>query len=76
VGASSATPDEHQRSPYIGIAAAIVGSIGFSGKPIVIKLAYAHGVDVMTVPALRMLFALPFFLAMAARQRSTCIVRA
>jgi drug/metabolite transporter (DMT)-like permease len=65
VGASPATPDEHRRSTYIGIAAAIVGSIGFSGKPIVIKLAYVHGVDVMTVLALRMLFALPFFLAMA-----------
>jgi drug/metabolite transporter (DMT)-like permease len=28
-------------------------------------MAYAHGVDVMTLLALRMLFALPFFLAMA-----------
>ncbi|MDB5866943.1 MAG: protein of unknown function transrane [Betaproteobacteria bacterium] len=65
VRASSATADEHRRSAYIGVAAAIVGSIGFSGKPIVIKLAYMHGVDVMTLLALRMLFALPFFLAMA-----------
>lgn len=54
-----------RRSAYIGIALTVVGAIGFSGKPIIIKLAYQHGVDVMTLLALRMLFALPFFAAMA-----------
>ena len=54
-----------RRSAYIGIALTVVGSIGFSGKPIIIKLAYQYGIDVMTLLALRMLFALPFFLAMA-----------
>lgn len=53
------------RSAYIGIACAIIASITFSGKTIIVKLAYQHGVDVMTLLALRMLFSLPFFLAMA-----------
>ena len=54
-----------RRSAYIGIAFTIVGSIAFSGKPIIIKLAYQYGVDVMTLLALRMLFSLPLFLVMA-----------
>lgn len=58
-------PQRGARSAYIGVACTIVGSIAFSGKPVIIKMAYAHGVDVMTLLALRMLFALPFFLAMA-----------
>jgi drug/metabolite transporter (DMT)-like permease len=58
-------PQSGARSAYIGVACTIVGSIAFSGKPVIIKMAYAHGVDVMTLLALRMLFALPFFLAMA-----------
>lgn len=53
------------RSAYIGVACAIIGSIAFSGKTIIVKLAYQHGVDVLTLLALRMLFSLPFFLAMA-----------
>jgi drug/metabolite transporter (DMT)-like permease len=53
------------RNAYVGIACALLGSIGFSGKTIIIKLAYQYNVDVITLLALRMLFALPFFLAMA-----------
>ena len=49
----------------MGVVLTIAGSIAFSGKPIIIKLAYAHDVDVMTLLALRMLFSLPFFAAMA-----------
>jgi drug/metabolite transporter (DMT)-like permease len=41
---------------------AAVGSVLFSGKAIVVKLAYRHGVDAETLIALRMLFAVPFFL--------------
>ena len=63
--AATAPQRAERRSAYIGVALALVGSIGFSGKPIVIKLAYAHGVDVMTLLALRMLFALPLFALMA-----------
>jgi len=53
------------RSAYIGIACALLGSIGFSGKTVIIKLAYQYDIDVMTLLALRMLFSLPFFVAMA-----------
>ena len=48
-----------------GIAMALVGSIGFSGKAIIAKLAYRHGVDPITLVMLRMLFALPIFAFMA-----------
>ena len=39
--------------------------MAFSGKAIIVKLAYRHGVDVVTIIMLRMLFALPFFLGIA-----------
>ena len=48
-----------------GLALAFVGAIAFSGKAIIVKLAYRHGVDAVTLLMLRMLFALPLFLAMA-----------
>jgi len=41
-----------------------LGAIGFSGKAIIVKLAYRHGVDTVTLLMLRMLLALPFFIAM------------
>ena len=44
---------------------AVVGAIAFSGKAIIVKLAYRHGVDAVTLIMLRMLFALPFFLVIA-----------
>lgn len=45
---------------------AAVGAIGFSGKAIIVKLAYRYdGVDPVTLIMLRMLFALPVFLVMA-----------
>lgn len=53
------------RNLYLGIACATVGSIGFSVKTILVKLAYEYQVDPMTLIALRMLMALPFFLLMA-----------
>nr|MBP8150391.1 DMT family transporter [Limnohabitans sp.] len=37
----------------------------FSGKAIIVKLAYRHGVDAVSLLMLRMLFALPMFLLMA-----------
>ena len=43
----------------------MVGSIAFSGKAIIVKLAYRYGVDAVTLIMLRMLFALPFFAVMA-----------
>lgn len=47
-----------------GIALAIAGAIGFSGKGVIIKLAYRYGVDPATLIMYRMLFALPFFVLM------------
>ena len=44
---------------------ALFGSIAFSGKAIIVKLAYRHGVDAVTLIMYRMLFALPLFLALA-----------
>jgi drug/metabolite transporter (DMT)-like permease len=48
-----------------GLAMAFFGAIAFSGKAIIVKLAYRYGVDAVTVIMLRMLFALPIFLLMA-----------
>ena len=44
---------------------ALLGSIAFSGKAIIVKLAYRHGVDATTLIMYRMLFALPIFAVMA-----------
>lgn len=54
-----------QRLPWAGLALAMTGAIAFSGKAIVAKLLYRHGLDAVTVLFFRMLFALPFFLVMA-----------
>ena len=59
----TATPHSTKLAP--GLALAVVGSIAFSGKAIIVKLAYRHGVDAVTLLMYRMLFALPFFAAMA-----------
>ncbi|CAN5465214.1 DMT family transporter [soil metagenome] len=48
-----------------GLVLAVVGAIAFSGKAIIVKLAYRHGVDAVTLIMLRMLFALPLFAFMA-----------
>ena len=55
----------HGRALLHGLALATIGSVAFSGKAIIIKLAYRYGVDSVTLIMYRMLFALPFFLAMA-----------
>lgn len=48
-----------------GLIMAMAGSIAFSGKAIIVKLAYRHDVDAVTLVMYRMLFALPLFLLMA-----------
>jgi drug/metabolite transporter (DMT)-like permease len=48
-----------------GLLMAITGSIAFSGKAIIVKLAYRYGVDAVTLIMYRMLFALPMFAIMA-----------
>jgi drug/metabolite transporter (DMT)-like permease len=59
--------DGHQQARVrtAGLALAVVGAIGFSGKAIIIKLAYQHGVDAVTLIMLRMALALPLFLGLA-----------
>jgi drug/metabolite transporter (DMT)-like permease len=48
-----------------GLALATLGAIAFSGKAILAKLMYRHGVDAVQVIFWRMLIALPLFLALA-----------
>jgi drug/metabolite transporter (DMT)-like permease len=60
--ASAAGPASRQG---LGLALAAAGSIAFSGKAIIVKLAYRHGVDAVTLIMYRMLFALPLFLLLA-----------
>ena len=51
---------------WIGPLCSVLGVLGFSFKAILVKLAYAwHPVDAVTLLTLRMLFAAPFFVAMA-----------
>jgi drug/metabolite transporter (DMT)-like permease len=45
-----------------GLLLAALGAIAFSGKAIIVKLAYRYGVDAVTLIMYRMLFALPMFL--------------
>lgn len=51
------------------LAAALVflGAILFSSKAVLVKLAYRHEIDSISLLALRFLFALPFYLAIAWR---------
>jgi drug/metabolite transporter (DMT)-like permease len=52
-------------TPLQGLALAAAGSIAFSGKAIIVKLAYRYGVDAVTLIMYRMLFALPMFVLIA-----------
>ncbi len=63
--ASVATKNRADKRFVTGLILAIVGSIAFSGKAIIVKLAYHHGVDAVTLIMFRMLFALPIFAVMA-----------
>jgi len=42
-----------------------IAAVAFSGKAIIVKLAYRHGVDSLTLLALRMVFSAPLFFALA-----------
>jgi drug/metabolite transporter (DMT)-like permease len=53
------------KSVATGLFLATFGAIAFSGKAIIVKLAYRYGVDAVTLIMYRMLFALPIFAAMA-----------
>jgi len=56
----------HDRYPrLVGAVLCAVAAVAFSGKAVIIKLAYRHGVDALTLLALRMLFSAPLFIALA-----------
>ncbi len=57
--------DAAAKALWPGLALAMAGSIAFSGKAIIVKLAYRHGVDAVTLIMYRMLFALPLFALLA-----------
>jgi drug/metabolite transporter (DMT)-like permease len=54
-----------RQGPWQGVALATAGAIAFSGKAILAKLMYRHGVDAVQVLFWRMLLALPLFLGLA-----------
>ncbi len=49
---------------WVGPLLAMAGAVAFSGKAIIVKLAYRYQVDAVTLIMLRMAVALPFFLLM------------
>ena len=53
------------RPLWPGLALASTGAVAFSGKAIIVKLAYRHGVDAVTLITYRMLFAMPLFVLLA-----------
>lgn len=57
--------DAAPSSVWPGLALATAGAIAFSDKAIIVKLAYRHGVDAVTLIMFRMLFAMPLFVALA-----------
>ena len=49
----------------VGVALAATGAVAFSGKAIIVKLAYRYQVDAVTLIMWRMLLALPLFVLIA-----------
>jgi len=56
-----------QQKHLYGVCLATLAAVGFSAKAILVKLSYVDSVDPVTLLALRMLFAAPFFLLTALR---------
>lgn len=59
-------PSTDRHSRLIGALFVAFAAIAFSGKAIIVKLAYRYGVDALTLLALRMLFSAPLFLVLIA----------
>jgi drug/metabolite transporter (DMT)-like permease len=47
----------------LGVLLVFIGAVLFSGKAILVKLSYHHNVDAVTLLTLRMIFSLPFYIA-------------
>jgi drug/metabolite transporter (DMT)-like permease len=62
---SIALASTHKREAFVGIVYSLLAAIGFSVKSILVKLAYVYHVDAVTLLTMRMLFAVPFFAAIA-----------
>lgn len=62
---ASALASMHKREVVLGIAFSLLAAIGFSIKSILVKLAYVHQVDAVTLLTLRMAFAMPVFAGVA-----------
>jgi drug/metabolite transporter (DMT)-like permease len=58
---SSAAGASSKSYRAIGLALAVIGVLTFSIRPLLVKLAYGYAPDAVTLLALRMVFALPFF---------------
>jgi len=54
-----------QSSYFLGAGLALLGSICFSAKAVLVKLAYQYDIDTVSLVALRMSFSLPFFMVIA-----------
>jgi drug/metabolite transporter (DMT)-like permease len=54
-----------QTKQTLGAALVLIGAICYSAKSVLVKLAYQHSIDAISLLTLRMIFALPFFLAVA-----------
>jgi drug/metabolite transporter (DMT)-like permease len=64
--AADPSAGRNARSPVLpGLLLAVAGSIAFSGKAIIVKLAYRYDVDAVTLIMYRMLFALPMFVLLS-----------
>lgn len=61
-------PLTHPSSRAAGYCLATLGAVLFSAKAIVVKFTYRYGIDAVTLIAFRMLFAMPFFAAVAWHQ--------
>jgi drug/metabolite transporter (DMT)-like permease len=62
---ATALPPNTRHAFLVGLAIAIIGAVLFSAKAIIAKLIYRYHVDAVTLIALRMLFSVPFFAAVA-----------
>jgi drug/metabolite transporter (DMT)-like permease len=58
-----------RRAQVIASLLVLTGSVCFAGKAVLVKLAYRYNIDPVSLLALRMAFALPFFLLIADHAR-------
>lgn len=60
----SSSSSSLKKEKWVGLVLAGIGAVAFSGKAIVVKLAYQYQVDAITLLMYRMLFALPLFIVL------------